>query len=127
MKSSIRIAVALLALTSSRIAAADDGAALYTKHCTMCHGADGKGQTGMGKKLHAKDWTDGTTLAAMSDADVTKVITAGKGRMGKFAKLGNDPIQTLVAFVRTLQRCAPETPRPHNTVVTCQPVIPTRA
>ena len=34
-----------------------DGAANYASKCASCHGADGKGQTTMGKKQKVKDYT----------------------------------------------------------------------
>jgi len=30
----------------------------WEKHCQKCHGADGKGQTKMGRQSGAKDYTD---------------------------------------------------------------------
>jgi cytochrome c len=39
-------------------AAAADAKATYERDCAKCHGADGKGDTKMGKKLGCKDYTD---------------------------------------------------------------------
>ena len=46
------LALTILVFTASRVVAADvDGKAVYAKHCTNCHGADGHGQTPAGKAL----------------------------------------------------------------------------
>ncbi|MBM3853789.1 MAG: cytochrome c, partial [Verrucomicrobia bacterium] len=37
---------------------AADVAGNWNEHCSKCHGADGKGQTKMGKKLGLRDLTD---------------------------------------------------------------------
>ena len=55
MKVQFTILSAALLLASP--AAMGDAAAIYAKNCKSCHGADGKGQTTMGKKSKAKDYT----------------------------------------------------------------------
>jgi mono/diheme cytochrome c family protein len=42
------------------VLAEETGADLYTKNCAKCHGDDGKGETGMGKKAREKGekWPD---------------------------------------------------------------------
>ena len=54
--------IAALVLSAWTVRAADT-AALYEKHCLKCHGADGKGETKMGKKVGAKDLTDAKVQA----------------------------------------------------------------
>ena len=44
---SLVTAAAFMALALN--ATADDGSAVFTKECAKCHGADGKGDTAMGK------------------------------------------------------------------------------
>ena len=94
----------LLAATLSRAAAASEN---WENNCTKCHGADGKGQTKVGKKLNLKDYTDAKVQAEMKDEDMTKAIAdgvadkAGKEKMKGFkADLSADEIKDLVAYVR---------------------------
>ena len=55
--------VSLFAATSLFAA---DGKALYEKECAKCHGTDAKGETKMGKKLGAKDYSIAKTWVGMS-------------------------------------------------------------
>ena len=92
-------------------ALADDAATLklFKAQCASCHGLDGKGQTTAGKKVGVKDWTDPKVLKPLSDADVIKAISGGKKgddgkeRMAPFAKLGDEKIKALVAYIRRFQ------------------------
>jgi cytochrome c6 len=79
----------------------------WENQCAKCHGADGKGQTKVGKKYGVKDYTDAKVQAELKDADMTKAITEGvKGSDGKEkmkafgADLSPAEVQDLVAFVR---------------------------
>ena len=111
MKQLICILATLAILAASSPARADDAATLklFKAQCATCHGLDGKGQTTAGKKVGTKDWTDPKVLKPLSDADVEKAIRTGKnGDGGKelmpsFAKLGDDKIKALAAFIRTFQ------------------------
>ena len=40
----------------------------WENHCAKCHGADGKGQTKVGKKLNLKDYTDAKVQVAETKA-----------------------------------------------------------
>ena len=51
------ITKATLMAAAVMIAAPAYGNAVYDKNCASCHGKDGKGQTTMGKKQKAKDYT----------------------------------------------------------------------
>lgn len=94
-----------------RQASADDGAKkLFNAQCSTCHGIDGHGQTTAGKRAGVKDWTTGTTLRALSDADIQKMIregrkdASGKETMPPLKTLNDDQMNALVAYVRSLQK-----------------------
>jgi mono/diheme cytochrome c family protein len=109
MKNIISLTVALLCafVTSGRAA---DAKALWTANCTQCHGASGKGDTAMGKKLNAADLTDSKKQASFTDAQATEAIKNGVKENGKTTmkafggKLSDDDIKALVAYVRTLKK-----------------------
>jgi mono/diheme cytochrome c family protein len=106
---SIRHVLVLGVLAIAGSASADEATLkLYKAQCATCHGLDGRGQTTAGKKVGTKDWSDPKILKALSDADVEKAIRTGKTEGGKelmpsFAKLGDEKIKALVAYIRTLQ------------------------
>ena len=81
----------------------------WDKQCAKCHGADGKGDTKMGKKLEVKDYTDAKVQAGMKDEEMTKVIKEGKKdgdktKMKAFADLGDAEIKALVAHIRGFKK-----------------------
>ena len=79
-----------------------DAAKIFKANCALCHGADGSGNTGLGKSLHAQDLRSDETQK-QSDAALSEVITKGRGKMPAFgAKLKPDNSTTLVAYIRTL-------------------------
>ena len=85
-------------------AADPDGAAIYKSKCAMCHGPDGAGQTAMGKNLKLKDLRS-AEVQKMTDAEITKIVTDGKGKMPAYkGKLSDPEIKALVAFIRTLKK-----------------------
>lgn len=81
----------------------------WSKHCSTCHGADGKGATTMGKKLSIKDLTDPAFQNSFTDEDAAKAIREGiktpegKTKMKPISGLTDDEITELVAFVRRLK------------------------
>jgi len=89
----------VLAVTSlfATAAQAADAKATFTAKCTVCHGADGKGQSPMAKKLGVKDLT-ATKLTA---AEIETMIAKGKGKMTGFeAKLSPEEIKAVAAWVK---------------------------
>ncbi|MEO8033403.1 MAG: cytochrome c [Acidobacteriota bacterium] len=91
----------LFALALPLVALAD-GAAIYKTKCTPCHGADGAGQTPVGKNLKVRDLRS-AEAQKLTDAEITKVLTDGKGKMPK-SKLAADDMKAVIAFLRTLKK-----------------------
>ena len=89
---------------------AEDAKALYDKDCKKCHGADGKGDTMMGKKNGCKDYTDAKVQAAMKDEDAIKAMKQGvKDKDGKVVMkpsegLTDEQMKALVAYMRTFKK-----------------------
>jgi mono/diheme cytochrome c family protein len=101
MKIKSLVLVASLAWASSAFAA--DGAAVFKAKCAMCHGADGSASTGMGKSMGLKP-PSSPEVQRMSNADLTSVVTNGKGKMPAYkGKLSDDEISAVVKYVKTLK------------------------
>jgi cytochrome c6 len=83
---------------------AQDGATLYKTKCAMCHGADGKGDLPMGKKLNVRD-LGSPEVQKQTDAELSTIIAKGKGKMPAFeAKLTSAQIGQVVAYIRELAK-----------------------
>lgn len=50
---------------------------LYNTKCSGCHGKNGNGQTTMGKKYNAKDYTDATVQNKLTDEAFEKSLKEG--------------------------------------------------
>jgi len=109
MKKLIGITLALLLLGSVSVRAAD-AKELWDKNCKKCHGEDGKGQTAMGKKAGAKDYTDAKVQGELKDDAMTKAIKEGVKKddvmkMKAFAEtLSDEEVKALVAYVRAFKK-----------------------
>lgn len=95
------ITLAAVALWSNPLRA-EDGAGLYKAKCAMCHGADGKGATPMGKNLGIRDLTS-ADVQKQSDPELTTIISKGKNKMPAYAaKLTNEQIAQVVTYIREI-------------------------
>jgi cytochrome c6 len=84
--------------------AAADGAALYKAKCASCHGADGAGQTAMGKAMKLRDLRS-AEVQKQTDAELFKLTADGKGKMPAYkGKLTDAEITALVAHMRTMKK-----------------------
>lgn len=109
MKKKLIVGLAIAALAGLSAHAAD-AKAIYDKDCSKCHGPDGKGDTKMGKKAGAKDYTDAKVQAGMKDDQMAKAIKEGvkEGDTVKMKGFGDtlsdDEIKALVAYVRNFKK-----------------------
>jgi mono/diheme cytochrome c family protein len=80
------------------------GEALYKSKCAGCHGADGKGQTAMGKANNVRD-LGSADVQAQTDDVIAGIIGNGKSKMPAYGKsLKPDQIKDLVTYIRTLKK-----------------------
>jgi len=96
------VACGLITVCAS-LAVAQDAAATYKAKCVMCHGPDGKGSA-MGTKMGTHDFAS-ADVKAESDAQLTDVVTKGKGKMPAYGgKLKDTEIKDLVSYIRTFAK-----------------------
>lgn len=86
----------------------------FADHCALCHGNDGRGQSGMGKQMYPK--TPDMTLAAtqqLSDGELFSIIENGV-RLTGMPAFGSGTAEsaagswTLVHFIRHLPKVTPK-------------------
>ena len=109
----MKIGVRLTLLTTAAVAiftlgctamAAQDAAGLYKGKCSACHGADGKGDTAMGKKMGLRDFAS-PEVQKMSDDQLSTIIADGKDKMPSYKKsLKPEQVKDLVGFIRSLAK-----------------------
>ena len=108
MKKILLMAV-LFGLTATLTSKGAEAKENWDTLCAKCHGADGKGDTKMGTKLGAKDFTDAKVQADIKDDAAFKALKEGlksaddKTLMKPFDQLSDDEIKALVAYVHTLK------------------------
>jgi mono/diheme cytochrome c family protein len=106
VKANFRIAVlGVLSLSLAVPAIAQQGGeATYKAKCAMCHGADGTGNTPMGKNMKLRSFKSAEDMKA-TDAELFKQTKDGVGKMQGYAgKLTDAQINDVVTYIRTLQK-----------------------
>ena len=102
----IPAALALAFTTTNALAA--DGNAVYADNCLKCHGDDGKGQSKMGQKVGARDYTDAKVQASFTDAEGVKAVKEGLKKDDKTLmkpyELSADDINAVIAYMRTFKK-----------------------
>lgn len=81
MKQILFLTGALL-IASLASAQAADAKENYDKLCLKCHGADGKGDTKLGKKMGVKDYSSAKIQDALKDAEALKALKEGLKEKG---------------------------------------------
>jgi len=104
MRSFLLLASSTLLLSAMPVHAQDNGAALFKSKCAACHGADGKGDTAVGKSMKLRD-LGSEDVQKQTDAQLTAITADGKGKMpGYKGKLTDEQIKQLVSFMRSLKK-----------------------
>ncbi|MHB8303666.1 MAG: c-type cytochrome [Acidobacteriaceae bacterium] len=103
-KSVLATLVFLVLATTAVLAQSNSGETTFTANCTMCHGADGSGNTPAGKHFGAYDLR-GAHVKSLTDAQIEQVITDGRKAMPAYGKnLSAEQIKGLVQYIRQLQK-----------------------
>ena len=101
------VAAGLLGAMTVRpvFAAASDGAqATYSAKCAMCHGADGSGNTVIGKSAKIPDLRS-APVQSQTDAQLQDIVGHGNGVMPAFgSSMGNGDIHSMVLYLRQLAK-----------------------
>lgn len=74
------------------------GEAAFKAKCAGCHGAGGKGK----EVLKTPDMT-AAEVQKKSDADLSSIITNGKGKMPAYKTLTPEQVKDLVSYIRSLK------------------------
>lgn len=104
MKTGIAVLTLLGIFSAVPAMAQQPGAADYKAKCAMCHGADGVGDTPVGKNMKVRSLKSDEDVKA-TDAELFKQTKEGVGKMPAYAgKLTDAQIQDVVAYIRFLQQ-----------------------
>ncbi|GAB3687828.1 cytochrome c [Spirosoma flavus] len=82
-----------------------EGQLLYTRYCSHCHGADGKGDGPVGKEYKGVPNYSSDALKTLNDGHIFHVITHGKGRMWPHgSQITPEDRWKIVQYVHKLQQ-----------------------
>jgi mono/diheme cytochrome c family protein len=84
---------------------ATNGLTVYAKSCKTCHGSDGAPNPAIAKmmKVDMKDLKS-PEVQAMSDDDIKKIVTTGKGKMKPVTAVTGAALDDVIAYVRSLKK-----------------------
>jgi cytochrome c6 len=102
--------LSLILLLASAPLMAEEGTAaggtVFKSKCVLCHGADGTGNTPLGKQLQAANLRS-KDVQKLSDAELHQIVHDGKANMPSFAdQLSDDEIDHVIQYVRALGKVA---------------------
>jgi cytochrome c6 len=98
------LVAACLLLAVPSLSAQGDSAKVYKSKCSMCHAADGSGDSPAGKAMKVPDLRS-EVVQKQTDAQLTEIVTNGKKKMPAYKdKLTADEIKGLVRYMRGLAK-----------------------
>jgi mono/diheme cytochrome c family protein len=105
MPRTVQILILMSAAAACLAADVKAGQAVYEKSCKSCHGVDGTPNPAVAKmmKVEMKDLKS-PEVQALSDDDIKKIITAGKGKMHPVSTVTGAALDDVVAYVRSLKK-----------------------
>jgi formylglycine-generating enzyme required for sulfatase activity len=89
------------------VAAVEDTPAVYKRLCANCHGPTGKGDTDLGRRHKARDYSSAEVKQSLDDARMLKAIKEGLAVDGKKVmmayedKLSDQQIRDLIKFMKS--------------------------
>jgi len=105
------ITAASIALALPSLAADPAVVANYNTHCASCHAKDGSGNTTMGRKIGAKNFTDAKVVAEIKDDHALKNLKEGvKDKNGKeikkpfTGKLTEEEMKALIEYSKSFAK-----------------------
>jgi mono/diheme cytochrome c family protein len=102
----LKSAVILILIGSSISLSAQsfDAKQQFQQKCAMCHGADGKTPSMIGKNLGSPDLSS-EKVQKMSDKELHDILSKGKGKMPSYDKaFGDKNIDAMVKYVRGIKK-----------------------
>jgi mono/diheme cytochrome c family protein len=98
------VLLSLLLLALPRCTAAQEGQRVYDQTCAKCHGADGAGNTVVGKAVGAKD-LGSAEAKKLTEDEIRTQIEKGKNNMPPFqGTLTKAQVDSLIPIVRAFGR-----------------------
>ncbi len=98
------LALILLPLLLSTYTLAGSGSDTYKAKCSACHGANGAGDTMLGKNLKLRPLAS-ADVQKESDDELAAIISKGRNRMPPFdGKLSPNQIRDLIKHIRSLKQ-----------------------
>ncbi|HKW17941.1 MAG TPA: cytochrome c [Terriglobales bacterium] len=80
------------------------GAATFKSKCVLCHGADGSGNTPLGKQLQAAN-LGSKDVQKKTNAELHKIVHDGKTNMPPFGdQLSDAQINQVIKYVRSFAK-----------------------
>lgn len=102
----MRKLILLFLFTAAAALAADAtaGKAVYDRSCRSCHGADGTANPAIAKAMNVQIADlKSSAVKSMSEADMKKIITEGKGKMHAIKSLSAKQVDDVIAYVHSLK------------------------
>lgn len=99
------LAFVCLSVATAFAADAKAGQAAYDRSCKSCHGPDGTANPAIAKmmKVEIKDLKS-PDVQGMSNDDLKKIITTGKGKMRPVTSISGASGDDVVAYIHTLKQ-----------------------